>query len=100
MHVSLSRLHNHTQKFATRLQELVELIFEAVPLDGDEPCALAAHLPPNLTILLLHYMPESSPRIDIPDEIQVRQRAHAVSASAAPATALLLTACCRVRTSC
>ena len=54
------------------------MIFEATPLDSDEPCALAAHLPPNLMILLLHYMPESSPRIDIPDEIQVRQQAHFV----------------------
>jgi hypothetical protein len=54
-------------------EELVELIFEAVPLDSDEPCALAAHFPPNLTVLLLHYMPESCPRIDIPDEIQCEE---------------------------
>ena len=53
----------------------MEITLEISPSDRAEPCALAAHFPPNLTTLSLQYMADGWQSFcEPPDDYQVCQR--------------------------
>jgi hypothetical protein len=71
--------------WSPQMQDLVELELSTTPLNSEERCALAVHIPSNLTTLSLQYMPDGwwSSYVEIVGERKVCQQA---SGAEAPAT--------------